>query len=74
MVQDIDPRLRHRDHDIGAAKAEAVDQKHASVGIDDAFAHQILAGDAHVHCAARQLRGDLARRQIGNLPTLSRPR
>src|SRR5579862_2699848 len=64
---DIDPGLRHRDHDVGAAKTEAVDQKHASVGIDDAFAHQILAGDAHVHGAARQLRGDLACREIGDL-------
>ena len=63
----IDPGLWHRHHDIGAAKAEAIDQKHALVGIDDAFAHQVLAGDAHVHRAARQLRGDLARREIGNL-------
>ncbi len=64
---DVDPGLRHRDHDIGAAEAEIVDQEHAPVGIDDAFAHQVLAGDAEMHHAARQLRGDLARREIGDL-------
>jgi len=32
MVADVDPGLRHRDHDIGAAEAEAVDQEHAAVG------------------------------------------
>ena len=64
---DVDPGLRHRDHDIGAAEAEAVDQQHALVGIGNAFAHQVFAGDAEMHRAARQLRGDLARRQIGDL-------
>jgi hypothetical protein len=64
---DVDPGLRHRHHDIGAAEAEAVDQQHAPVGVGDAFAHQILAGDAEMHRAARQLRGDLAGRQIGDL-------
>jgi hypothetical protein len=33
----------------------------------DAFAHQVFAGDAEMHRAARQLRGDLARREIGDL-------
>ena len=64
---DIDPRPRHRDHDIGVAEAERVDHEHALVGMDDALAHQVLAGDAEMHCAARKLRGDLARRQIGDL-------
>ncbi len=64
---DVDPGLRHRDHHIGAAEAERVDQMNALVGIRDALAHQILAGDAEMHRAARQLRGDLARRQIGDL-------
>ena len=64
---DVDPGLRHRDHDIGAAETEAVDQQHALVGIRDAFAHQILAGDAHMHRAARELGRDLARREIGDL-------
>ena len=63
----VDPGLRHRDHDIGAAKAEIVDQRHALVGIGDAFAHQIFAGDAEMYRAARQLRGDLAGREIGDL-------
>ena len=64
---DVDPGLRHRDHDIGAAEAEAVDQQHALVGVRDAFAHQVLAGDAEMHRAARELGGDLARREIGDL-------
>jgi hypothetical protein len=34
---DVDPGLRHRDHDIGAAEAETVDQQYALVGIGNAF-------------------------------------
>ena len=64
---DVDPGLRHRDHDIGAAEAEIVDQQHALVGIRNAFAQQILAGDAEMHHAARQLRSDFARGEIGDL-------
>ena len=64
---DVDPGLRHRDHDIGAAEAEIVDQQHALVGVRNAFAHQVFAGDAEMHHAARELRGDLARREIGDL-------
>ena len=33
----------------------------------NAFAQQIFAGDAEMHHAARQLRGDLARGEIGDL-------
>ena len=58
---DVDPGLRDGHHDIGAAKAETVDQQDALVGIGDAFAYQVLAGDAEMHRAARQLRRDLAR-------------
>ena len=57
---DVDPGLRNRDHHIGAAKAEAVDQQHALVGVEDALAHQVLAGDPEMHGPARQLRGNLA--------------
>ena len=64
---DVDPGLRHGDHDIGAAKTEIVDQQDALVGIGNAFAHQVFAGDAEMHRAARQLRGNLARREIGDL-------
>lgn len=64
---DVDPGLRYRDHDIGAAEAQGVDQQNALVGIGDAFAHQILAGDAEMHHAARKLGSDLARREIGDL-------
>src|SRR5476651_1833913 len=39
-----------------------VDQQHVLIGVGDRFAHQVLAGDAEMHRAARQLRGDLARR------------
>ncbi len=39
----------------------------ALVGVRDALAHQVLAGDAEMDRAARQLRGDLAGREIGDL-------
>ena len=64
---DVDPRARHRDHDIGVAEAERIDHQHALVGIDDGLAHQVFAGDAEMHRAARELGGDLAGRQIGDL-------
>ncbi len=63
----IDPGLRHRHHHVGAAKAEAFDQGDALVGIDDALADQVFAGDAEMHGATRQIGGDLAGRQIGDL-------
>ena len=68
----IDPGLRHRHHYIGAAKPEAVDQQYALVGIRNAFAHQVLAGDAEMDRPARQLRGDLACRQISDLDIIER--
>ncbi|OIQ67393.1 hypothetical protein GALL_510290 [mine drainage metagenome] len=64
---DVDPGLRYRNHDIGAAKAETVDQEDALVGVGNAFAQQILAGDAEMDGAARELRGNLARGEIGDL-------
>ena len=64
---DIDPGLRHRHHDVGAAEAEIVDQQDALVGVGNALAHQVFACDAEMDHAARQLRGDLARREIGDL-------
>ena len=63
----VDPGLRHRDHDIGEAEAEAFDQHHALVGVGDLLAHQVLAGDAEMHGAGRELRGDFGGRQIGDL-------
>ena len=51
----VDPGLRHRDHDIGVAEAEPVDQHDMLVGIGDLLAHQVLAGDAEMHHALRQL-------------------
>ena len=63
----VDPGLRHRDHDIGKAKAEALDQHHALVGVGDHLAHQILAGDAEMHGAGASCAGDLGGRQIGDL-------
>ena len=36
---DVDPGLRHCDHDVGAAEAEIVDQENAIFGIDDALTH-----------------------------------
>ena len=71
---DIDPGLRHRDHDIGEAEAETVEQDHALVGPRDHLAHQILAGDAHVRRALRELRGDLGGRKIGDLDAVECPR
>ena len=62
----VDPGLRHRDHHIGVAKAEPFDQHHAGIGIGDHFAHQVLAGDAEMHGAGRQLGGDFGGRQISH--------
>src|SRR5262249_4103816 len=42
----------------------------ALVGVDNAFAHQIFARDAHMHDTASKLRSDLARGKIGNLDTI----
>ena len=64
---DVDPGLRDCDHHIGVAKAELVDQKHALVGVGDGLAHQVLAGDAEMNCAARKLRSDFACGKIGDL-------
>ena len=63
----VDPGLRHRHHDIGKAEAEALDQHHFAVGVGDHLAHQILAGDAEMHGARRELRGDFGGREIGDL-------
>ncbi|CEG09365.1 hypothetical protein BN961_02790 [Afipia felis] len=64
---DIDPRLRHGDHHVGAAEAERLDQHHALVGVGDAFADQILAGNAEVDLSACKLGCDFARGEIGDL-------
>ena len=64
---DIDPGLRHCDHHIGIAEAERVDQQDAPLGVSDALAHQVLAGDAEMRGAARQIGCDLACRQIRDL-------
>ena len=53
--------------DGGEAEAEAFDQHHLAVGVGDHLAHQVLAGDAKMHGAGRELRGDLGGRQIGDL-------
>ena len=52
---------------LALPKPRLVDQQNPLVGIGNGFAHQVLAGDAEMHRAARQLRGDLARREIGDL-------
>ena len=57
---DVDPGLRHRDHHIGAAEAELVNQQYSPGGIRNAFAHQVFAGDAEctaprASCAAISL-------------------
>ena len=63
----VDPGLRHRDDDIGKAEAEPLDQHDASVGLRNHLAHQILAGDAEMHRALRELRGDFGGREISDL-------
>jgi len=64
---DVDPGLRHGDHHIGAAEAEAVDQQDVLVGVGNGLTHQVFAGDAEMDHATRQLPGDFARREIGDL-------
>jgi hypothetical protein len=63
----IDPRLRHRDHHVGEAEAELGEEHHALVRVGHALAHQVLAGDAEMGRALRELRGDFRRRQIRDL-------
>ncbi len=66
-VAHVDPGLRHRDHDIGEAEAERIDQHDARIDIGDHLAHQILAGDAEMDRALRQLRRDFRCGQISDL-------
>ena len=63
----VDPGLWYGNDDIGAAEPKTLDQLHALVGLRNAFAQQVFAGDAEMHRAARQLSGDVACRQIGDL-------
>ena len=55
----VDPGLRHRDHDVGGAKAEAIDHDDTLCEVRDHLAQQVLAGDAEVHRALRELASDL---------------
>ena len=66
-VAHVDPGLRHGDDDIGEAEAELIDEHDLPVGIEDHLAHQVLAGDAEMHGALAELRGDFRRREIGDL-------
>jgi hypothetical protein len=66
-VAHVDPGLRHGDDDIGECRNRAVDDTTLPVGVGDHLAHQVLAGDTEMHGALRELRGDLRRRQIGDL-------
>ncbi len=62
----VDPGLRHGDGDIGEAEAELVDEHDLAIGVRNHFPHQILAGDAEMHGALGELRGDLGRGQISD--------
>jgi hypothetical protein len=63
----VDPGLRHRDHHIGVAEAELVEQHHARIDVRNGLADLVLAGDAEMHAALRQLRGDVGGREVGDL-------
>ena len=63
----VDPGLRHRDRDIGMAEAEPADQHDARGEVVDHLAHQVLAGDAEMHGALRELLGDLGGREKRDL-------
>jgi hypothetical protein len=60
---DIDPVTRDRDHHIGKAEAQSLDQVHAARQLGRFLAQQVFAGDAQMNIARQQGRGDLARRQ-----------
>ena len=66
-VAHVDPRLRRRDHDIGAPEAER--RQHHELGLDvgDMLAHEILAGHADMRRPRGQLPDDLGRGQEGDL-------
>ena len=59
----VDPSLRHGDHDIRMAEAEAFEQHNHFVGRGDYFADEVLAGDAEMGSTFRQSVGDLGRRK-----------
>ena len=66
-VAHVDPGLRHGDDHIGEAEAELVDEHDLPIGIEDHLAHQVFAGDAELHRALAELRGDFRRREVGDL-------
>ena len=65
-IAHVDPGLRHGDGDIGEAEAELIDEHHRTVGIGDHLAYQILAGDAEMHGAERELGRDFRRREVSD--------
>ena len=62
----VDPGLRRGDDDIGAAEAQRRQQREPLIGVGDLLAHQILAGDAEMRRAARELADDFRGREIGH--------
>src|SRR3954449_13425000 len=59
--------LRARISPVKARCTAPRDRQHAAGGSRNACTHQIFAGDAEMHRAARKLCGDFAGRQIGDL-------
>ena len=54
MRAHVDPGLRHGDDDVGVAEAERRQQLDRCVGIGDALADEVLAGDAEMGAARRR--------------------
>ena len=65
--RDVDPSLRHGDHDIGAAKAEWRQQFHGAVSIGNLLADEIFAGDTEMGLTSGELGDDFRGREIGDL-------
>jgi hypothetical protein len=63
----VEPALRHRGDQVGAAEAERAEQQHPAVQVLAALAQQVLAGDAHVDLAGVQGLGDVGGRQQAHL-------
>ena len=59
----VDPGLRRGDHHIGVAEPEGAQELELNVDVRDLLAHQILAGDAEMRRAGRELADDLGARR-----------
>ena len=64
---DVDPRLRHRDHDLAAAEAEREEKRGAGLEAGHRLLDLVAAGDTEMDDPGADLAGDFGRREEGDL-------